>query len=314
MHFAELDMLFEEDIPAHIENFFKLMQGEHVEPYETRIKIRNEVRWGETYPILLRKNGKPNAILVISHDITERKQLEENLKETIDELKHSNYELQQFAYITSHDLQEPLRTIASYAGLLKMRYGGQFDKDADDFIEFMINGSKRMKEMIQGLLDYSRIGTKEGKFKEFNAERSLKIALSNLSASIDENNAKITHNTLPDIFGDCDQITRVFQNLIGNSIKFRKGNVPPKIHISARKGESEWVFSVSDNSIGMEPEYTGRIFEIFKRLHPIGKYKGTGIGLAIVKRIMDWHEGHIWVESELGKGSTFYFTVPFNIQ
>ena len=141
-HFIELDMIFEEDIPIHMENFLRLLQGEHVEPYETRIKSSNgEIRWGDTYPIILRKNNQPDAILVISHDITDRKRAEERLKDTISELERSNYELQQFAYITSHDLQEPLRTIASYAGLLKRRYEGKIDKDADDFIEFMVDGS-----------------------------------------------------------------------------------------------------------------------------------------------------------------------------
>ncbi len=310
-HFAELDVLFEEDVSIFVENFFLLLQVEHVEPYETRIRAQNEVRWGDTYLILLRKNNQPNAILIISHDITDRKLAEAKLKKTIEELISSNYELQQFAFITSHDLQEPLRSIASYAGLLKRRYEGRLDEDADDFIKFMIDGSKRMKEMIQGLLEYSQIGTKGGEFDEFNAEKSLKVALSNLKVSISENNASINYESLPTIYADPDQITRLFQNLISNSIKFRKLDEPPEIHISAKKGENEWIFSVSDNSIGMEQEYTDRIFEIFRRLHPIGEYNGSGIGLAIVKRIIDRHGGRIWVESELGKGSTFYFALPF---
>ena len=310
-HFAELDLLFEEDIPVHMGNFIRLLQGEHVKHYETRIKGKNgEIHWGDTYPILLRKNNEPDAILVISHDITDRKSAEERLKDTINELERSNYELQQFAYITSHDLQEPLRTIASYAGLIKRRYEGQLDKDADEFIEFMIDGSTRMKEMIQGLLDYSRVGTKEKELIKFNAQKSLNFALNNLKLSIEENNAEITYDSLPDIFADEHQITQVFQNLIGNAIKFKKEDMPPKIHISARKEDDEYVFSVADNSIGMEQEYGDKIFEIFKRLHAIGEYEGTGIGLAIVKRIIERHGGHIWVESELGKGSTFYFTLP----
>ncbi|MGF7118215.1 PAS domain-containing sensor histidine kinase [Methanobacterium oryzae] len=310
-HFAELDLLFEEDVSIHVGNFLRLLRGEHVEHYETRIKGKNgEVRWGDTYPILLRKNNEPDAILVISHDITDRKRAEERLKDTINELERSNYELQQFAYITSHDLQEPLRTIASYAGLLKRRYEGQLDKDADDFIEFMVSGASRMKEMIQGLLDYSRVGTKGEKFTIFNAQKSLDFALTNLKLSIEENDAEITYDELPDIFADEDQITRVFQNLIGNAIKFRKEDETPKIHVSAQKEDNEYFFSVSDNSIGMEQEYGDKIFEIFKRLHAIGEYEGTGIGLAIVKRIIERHGGRIWVESELGKGSTFYFTLP----
>ncbi|MDI6723277.1 MAG: PAS domain S-box protein [Methanobacterium sp.] len=259
-------------------------------------------------------HGKPISFVAITKDITERKKAEKELKDTIEELTRSNNELQQFAYITSHDLQEPLRAISSYAGLLKRRYGGQLDQDADDFIEFMIDGSRRMKEMIQALLEYSRVGTKGGDFKVFNVEKSLEIALNNLSVSIDENKAVINHDPLPDIFADPNQITRVFQNLIGNAIKFRKEDEPPEIYISAQKSEDEWVFSVSDNSIGMEQEYTDKIFEIFRRLHPIGEYRGAGIGLAIVKRIIDRHGGHIWVESQLGKGSTFYFTIPLKIK
>ncbi len=310
-NFVELDMLFEEDVPVHVANFSRLLQGELVEHYETRIKGKNgEVRWGDTYPLLLTKENKPNAILVISHDVTDRKRAEEQLKDTINELERSNEELEQFAYITSHDLQEPLRTMGSYAGLLKRRYKGKLDEDADDFIDFMIEGSNRMKDMIQALLEYSRVGTKGEKFREFNAEESLRTAIYNLRTSIDENNALISHDPLPTIYADPNQITRLFQNLISNSIKFRKKDVHPEIYISAQKSEDEWVFSVRDNSIGMEQEYTDRIFEIFRRLHPIGEYPGAGIGLAIVKRIIDRHGGRIWVESELGKGSTFYFTIP----
>ena len=170
--------------------------------------------------------------------------------------------------------------------------------------------ASRMKEMIQGLLDYSRVGTKGKEFTKFNAQRGLNFALNNLKLSIEENNAEITYDDLPDIFADEDQITRVFQNLISNAIKFKKADEIPKIHISAKKEDNEYVFSVSDNSIGMEQEYGDKIFEIFKRLHAIGEYEGTGIGLAIVKRIIERHGGKIWVESSLGKGSTFYFTLP----
>ncbi|MGZ7119290.1 MAG: sensor histidine kinase, partial [Methanobacterium sp.] len=224
----------------------------------------------------------------------------------------SNMELQSFAYITSHDLQEPLRSIASYSQLLKRRYQGQLDSDADDFIDFMVAGATRMKEQIQGLLEYSRVGTPEEEFSEFNATDALNIALSNLKSSIDEFDAQINHDSLPDIVADESQITHVFQNLIGNALKFRKEGVRPEIHISSYKtkdGKGQ-VFSVKDNGIGIEEKYSDRIFEVFKRLHPIGEYEGTGIGLAIVKRIVERHRGRIWVESELGVGSTFYFTLP----
>lgn len=254
--------------------------------------------------------GEKRVSLAIARDITERKKSEEQLKEIITELRRSNEELQSFAYITSHDLQEPLRTIASFAQLLERRYKGKLDNDADEFIEFMVDGASRMKEMIQGLLEYSRVGTRGHVFEEFEAEKTLNYALNNLGIAISESNVEITSDPLPVIFADEDQIIRVFQNLIGNAIKFRREGVQHKIHISAKKEDNAYVFSVNDNGIGLEEQYSDKIFEVFKRLHAIGEYQGAGIGLAIVKRIIDRHGGRIWVKSELGKGSTFYFTIP----
>lgn len=251
-----------------------------------------------------------STIYVIITDLSYYKRVEGELNELVENLEGSNYELRQFAYITSHDLQEPLRTMASYAGLLKRRYGGKLDSDADDFIEFMVSGAERMQEMIHGLLDYSRVGRPDEKFKKLNAEEAYNYALSNLQSSIKECNAEVTSDPLPVIFAEPNQINRVFQNLIGNALKFHKEGIPPKIHISVKKGNNEFVFGVSDNGIGMEEQYTDKIFEVFKRLHAIGEYPGAGIGLAIVKRIIDVHGGRVWVESELGKGSTFYFTIP----
>ncbi|GEM_PF-1183194 len=253
-------------------------------------------------------------VLEVGVDITELKNAENQLKETIEDLTRSNDELRQFAYITSHDLQEPLRSIASYAQLIDMRYKGKLDSDADEFIDFMVEGATRMKSMIQGLLDYSKIG-KEEKLRPTNVEEVLGIALSNLNTSIEETSAIITRDQLPIVTADEKQLIMVFQNLIGNAIKFKKPDEVPKINISAYLDEKndEYVFSVADNSIGMEPEYTERIFEVFKRLHSVGEYEGAGIGLAIVKRIIERYGGRIWVESSLGKGSTFYFTIPSNI-
>ncbi|MGB9937258.1 MAG: PAS domain S-box protein [Methanobacterium sp.] len=250
------------------------------------------------------------ASLTIVRDITKRKEMEMELKETIKELERSNQELQSFAYITSHDLQEPLRTIASYAGLLKMRYEGQLDQDADEFIDFMVSGAMRMKSMVKGLLEYSRVGTQGGEYTEFKSNEALEDALSNLKSAIKNNNARIIYNDLPVINADKNQITRIFQNLIGNALKFRKKNEPLQIHILVQIKEDEYIFSVQDNGIGIEEQYSDHIFEVFKRLHAIEEYKGAGIGLAIVKRIIDRHGGHIWVESSLGNGSTFYFTLP----
>ena len=201
--------------------------------------------------------------------------------------------------------------MASYAQLIERRYKGQLDPDADEFLEYMVSGAKRMKRMIQGLLDYSQVETKGNKFKEISAEKALGAALSDLQNSIDQCHAEVTHDSLPFIFADECQIVRVFQNLIGNALKFRKKDEPPKIHISAKKQGNEWVFSVNDNGIGIEDQYFDIIFEVFKRLHAIGEYEGAGIGLSIVKRIIDRHGGRMWVDSSPDKGSTFYFTIPY---
>ncbi|HML04710.1 MAG TPA: ATP-binding protein, partial [Methanobacterium sp.] len=235
---------------------------------------------------------------------------QENLKNLVKELKRSNEELEQFAYITSHDLQEPLRTIASFTQLLEMRYKGKFDSDADEFMGYMVDASIRMKEMIQGLLNYSQIG-KDGNFKSLSLENILNEALSNLKLTIDENNATITHDKLPSVIGDSKLLAQLFQNLISNAIKFRKKNEPPKIHVSAtRKGEkNKYLITVEDNGIGIDHQYADRIFKVFKRLHTFDEYEGAGIGLAISKRIVEAHGGQIWVKSELNKGSKFYFTI-----
>lgn len=245
-------------------------------------------------------------IKMVVVDITERKKLE-------DELKRSNDELQQFAYVASHDLQEPLRAISSFTQLLERRYSDKLDKDADEFIGYVVEAAKRMQQMILDLLEYSRIMTKGEEFREINTTEALNEALFYLKSIIEECNVEITHDELPQLRADRSQITKVFQNLISNAIKFRNPGVPPKIHISAKedKEKNEYVFSVQDNGIGMDPQYAEQIFTIFQRLHTLDEYPGTGIGLSIVRRIIERHGGHVWVESELGKGSTFYFTIPY---
>jgi PAS domain S-box-containing protein len=260
---------------------------------------------------IFKKNDK-NVILAISRDITERKKSEEKLKELLEKLSTSNEELEQFAYITSHDLQEPLRTIASFTQLLQRRYKGKFDSDADEFMEYIVDASVRMKEMIHDLLEYSRVSTSEEELEPLNLNKVLLDVLNDLKFTIKENNAEIIHDKLPTVIGDYDQISRVFLNFINNAIKFKKDEKPPKIKISAVKDEkrNEYIISVKDNGIGMEPQYAERIFVIFQRLHSIAEYKGSGIGLAITKRIIEKHGGGVWVESKLGFGSTFYFTLP----
>ncbi len=242
------------------------------------------------------------------------KKYKNRLEETIGDLKRSNEELQRFAYVASHDLQEPLRTIASFTQLLERRYKGKFDTDADEFMDYIVEAALRMKEQIKGLLEYSRISTKESEFKYVNSEFVLNQAIDNLQFAIKENDAEITYGPLPVVMCDAGQLQRVFQNLISNAIKFKKEMMPPEIHISAKKDDKnrEHIFSVLDNGIGIEKQYMKRIFVIFQRLHTLDEYHGTGIGLSIVKRIIERHGGRIWVESEFGKGSAFYFTIPYS--
>ena len=232
-----------------------------------------------------------------------------NLTKLVSELKISNKELEQFAYVASHDLQEPLRMITSFTQLLEKRYKGQLDSDADDYIGFVVDGAHRMKDLIDDLLEFSRLNTEVREFELVIMEIALEDVLRNLKPAIKENNARITHDYLPNIMGDHVQIIQLLQNLIGNAIKF-KGNNPPDIHISAKDNEDEWLFSISDKGIGIDKNHQKQIFSIFKRLHTREEYPGTGIGLSISKRIVERHGGQIWIESELGKGSTFYFTIP----
>ncbi len=241
------------------------------------------------------------------------KKYKNRLEETIGDLKRSNDELQRFAYVASHDLQEPLRTIASFTQLLERRYKGQLDNDADEFMDYIVEAALRMKEQIKGLLEYSRIAMEENEFKPVDSGLILGNAVDNLQFAINENNAEVTCGSMPVIMCDAGQLQRIFQNLISNAIKFKKEDKKPKIHISAKKDEEnmEYVFTVQDNGIGIEKQYMERIFVIFQRLHTRDEYNGTGIGLSIVKRIIERHGGRIWVESELGVGSNFYFTIPY---
>ena len=295
--------------------FLKLFETGKVIHKEHELSTVNGFRFFKT-TIVPEYNlkGEIETALTLTRDITERKELEDNLKELVDELQRSNEELQQFAYVVSHDLHEPLRTITSFIQLLERRYKGQMDKDADEFIEYIVDGSFRMRQMIQDLLQYSRVTTTGGEFTKTNVKKVLEQTINDLKTMIDENHAVITHDPLPQITADEKQLQRVFQNLISNAIKFKKSDIPPKINISAFKDEedNEYVFSISDNGIGIKKQYFDRIFNIFQRLHTKEEYEGTGIGLAVAKRIIERHGGRIWVESEPGVGSTFYFTVPIS--
>ncbi len=245
----------------------------------------------------------------LEEQITRRETAEEELKRTVADLKRSNAELEQFAYVASHDLQEPLRMVSSYMQLLSRRYEGKLDSDADDFIGFAVDGAKRMQTLIQDLLVYSRVGTRGKLFESTNCEDVLTQVLANLEVTIDEGDAVVTHDSLPTVVADSSQLAQLFQNLIGNAIKF-KGEDVPRVHVTAERKGGEWKFSVADNGIGIDPEFFDRIFVIFQRLHGIGEYSGTGIGLAVCKKIVERHGGRMWVESEPGQGATFYFTIP----
>jgi light-regulated signal transduction histidine kinase (bacteriophytochrome) len=243
-------------------------------------------------------------------DISERKESEQHLVKTVGELKRSNEELQQFAYVSSHDLQEPLRMVASYTQLLAKRYKGRLDSNADEFIAFAVDGCNRMQGLIRDLLAYSRAGTNGKAFCEVSAEDALQGALTNLRIAIEQSGAVVSHDSLPAIMTDETQLTQVFQNLVGNAIKYRSAEVP-RVHVSATKnGDNEWIFSVRDNGLGIAPQYFERIFIIFQRLHGRDEFEGTGIGLAICKKVLERLGGRIWVESQLGTGSTFYFALP----
>ena len=241
--------------------------------------------------------------------IAERMEAEAASNKLLNDLKRSNQELEQFAYVASHDLQEPLRLVSAYTQLLLQRYRGKLDADADPIVNFITEGVSRMQQLIQDLLTYSRVSSKTKPFCPENLEMPLKAALQNLSVTIRESQAVVTHDPLPTVMCNAPQLVQLFQNLIGNGLKFH-GKTLPRIHVGVQKTDVTWLFSVRDNGIGIDPEYFERIFVIFQRLHTRAKYPGTGIGLAICKRIVEQHGGQIWVESEKGNGCTFFFTIP----
>jgi histidine kinase/DNA gyrase B/HSP90-like ATPase/phospho-acceptor domain-containing protein len=233
----------------------------------------------------------------------------QELEQSITELSRSNSDLQQFAYVASHDLQEPLRMVASYTQLLAKRYRGKLDGDADEFIAYAVNGANRMQALIQDLLAVSRVDRQGQRFEPTSVEALVGYALDNLKGAIEESGAVITHDPLPMVMADERQFLHVLQNLLSNAIKFR-GSGPPRAHVSAERRGGEWLFSVRDNGIGIDPQYAERIFVIFQRLHTNAEYPGTGIGLSLCKKIVERHGGRMWMESQLGHGATFYFTVP----
>ncbi len=246
--------------------------------------------------------------LLLQQEISSRQRAESALLKSNQELARSNAELEQFAYVASHDLQAPLATIASYAQLLEKRYKDQLDSQAIKFIGNIVHGCTRMQSLIDDLLEYSRVGRSQKPFQLTDCHHAIKQTVANLQGAIRETEAVVTYSDLPTVIGDISQLVQLFQNLIGNAIKYRK-DAQPAVHITACKQEENWLFSISDNGIGIAPQHQERIFQIFQRLHTQREYSGTGIGLAICQKIVERHGGCIWVESEPGRGSTFYFTL-----
>jgi len=254
-------------------------------------------------------HGDISGIIMNTEVVTERKEAKERLKQLNQELWQSNRDLEQFAYVASHDLQEPLRAVNSYAQLLNRKYENQLDAKADKYLHYIMDGATRMQQLINDLLEFSRVGTRGKPLKPTDSEAIIQQAMENLKVAIAETQAIVTYDPLPTVIADPTQFTQLCQNLIGNALKFRR-ETPAKVHISAQNQGKEWIFGVQDNGIGMEADYLERIFTIFQRLHSRRDYPGTGIGLAICKKIVERHGGRIWVNSELGIGTTFYFTIP----
>jgi len=231
------------------------------------------------------------------------------LNERAKDLARSNSELQQFAYVASHELQEPLRMVTSFTQLLAKRYKGKLDGDAQEFIHYAVDGAMRMQALISDLLSYSRVGTQEKPFESVACDAVLDRVLQNLKIAIDESGAQVYRQALPEVTGDPQQLGQLFQNLLSNAIKFHK-NDPPRVHVSAKRNGGDWTISVEDNGIGISAEHQDRIFVIFQRLHTKSEYSGTGIGLAVCKKIVERHGGRIWMEASAEKGATFCFTIP----
>jgi light-regulated signal transduction histidine kinase (bacteriophytochrome) len=258
------------------------------------------------------ENGRPTATRGVFHNVTERAVAQQELAEYAARLEKSNSDLQQFAYTASHDLKEPLRAVSGFCQLLARKYRGQLDEAGAEYVDHIVDGARRMQALLNGLLAYSRVQTAGKAFRQVDCNEVVAEALANLRVRIEENGAQIDCESLPCIRADAAQLVQLFQNLVGNAIKYR-GERRPQIRIWAEAKDDEWVFAVRDNGIGIDDRQADRIFVIFQRLHARDEYPGTGMGLAICKRIAERHHGRIWVHSEPGRGSTFYFSIPISL-
>jgi light-regulated signal transduction histidine kinase (bacteriophytochrome) len=288
----------------------KIRRGEKVDHYETE-RVSKDGRTIEvslSVSPLKSPQGEIVGAAKVARDISQQKKDQRALAESADELKRSNADLEQFAHVASHDLQEPLRMVATYTELIAERYRGKLDERGDKYIGYVVDGAKRMQQLIKDLLAYSRVSSKTVIPAVVQADAVVDSAIASLKIALEEGGTEIVRARLPAIHGDAAQLAQVFQNLIGNAIKFRTER-PPRIRIGAEKGDGEYVFQVEDNGIGIDKNFSERIFQMFQRLHERGRYDGNGIGLAVAKKIVERHGGRIWFESKPDEGTTFFFTI-----